>query len=273
MNLPLLYNWLDAFDRIAPYANGLGGAEDIDRFTDTCYILIENCGLMPQSPESDVWLSKNIAFAWLEDYILHIADVDRPRLFESIFDHCFLMFQFAYDYIGNPSKIQCEAEKVWLYYFTIGICSDIATLHTRYNIHPTTMTIRRPKEMTFFMARKLNVADKYTYEVEIKEFISEPYIKTQMPGQSLKKEKANHSTNTYPSTHIRAALLQLINKVPEYKQLDKTRKVRFVETIVTGSTPERPQDTVGYKRPTANAKLGGQEILNLLIPPPQSKSR
>ena len=119
MNLPLLYNWLDAFDRIAPYANGLGDAEDIDRFTDTCYILIENCGLMPQSPESDVWLSKKIAFAWLEDYILHIADVDRPRLFESIFDHCFLMFQFAYDYIGNPSKIQCEAEKVWLYYFTI----------------------------------------------------------------------------------------------------------------------------------------------------------
>lgn len=90
---------------------------------------------------------------------------------------------------------------------------------------------------------------------------------------STYKEKANHPTNTYPSTHIRAALLQLISKVPECKQLDKTRIVRFVETIVTGSTPERPQNTVGYKRPTANAKLGGQEILNLLIPPPQSKSR
>lgn len=258
MNLPLLYNWLDAFDRIAPYANGLGDAEDIDRFTDTCYILIENCGLMPQSPESDVWLSKNIAFAWLEDYILHIADVDRPRLFESIFDHCFLMFQFAYDYIGNPSKIQCEAEKAWLYYFTIGICSDIATLHTRYNIHPTTMTIRRPKGMTFFMARKLNVADKHTYEVEIKEFISEPYIKTQMPGQPLKYD-------TLPITQRRKAVWELIGKIPDFRNIDETRLAQLVEAVVGGNITVKAQDTSSYKQHIKSARNGDGKLIAELM--------
>lgn len=260
MNLPLLYNWLDAFDRIAPYANGLGDAEDIDRFTDTCYILIENCGLMPQSPESDVWLSKNIAFAWLEDYILHIADVDRPRLFESIFDHCFLMFQFAYDYIGNPSKIQCEAEKAWLYYFTIGICSNIATLHTRYNTHPTTMTIRRPKGMTFFMARRQNVADKDTYEVEIKEFISEPYIKTQMPGQSLKYD-------TLPITQRRKAAWKLIGKIQDFRDIDETRLAQLVEAVVGGNITVKAKDTSSYKQDIKSARYGDGKLIEELMSP------
>lgn len=261
MNLPLLYNWLDAFDRIAPYANGLGGAEDIDRFTDTCYILIENCGLMPRSPESDVWLSKNIAFAWLEDYILHIAAADdRSHLFESIFDHCFLMFQFAYDYIGNPSKIQCEAEKAWLYYFTIGICSDIATLHTRYNTHPTTMTIRRPKGMTFFMARKLNVADKHTYEVEIKEFISEPYIKTQMPEQSSQD-------NTLPIMQRRRAVWELIGMIQEFRNTDETRLAQLVEAVVGGNITVKAKDTSSYKQCTKSARNGDDKLIAGLMNP------
>ena len=114
--------------------------------------------------------------------------------------------------------------------------------------------------MTFFMARKLNVADKDTYEVEIKEFISEPYIKTQMPGQSLKYD-------TLPITQRRKAVWELIGKVPDFKSTDETRLAQLVEAVAGGNITVKAKDTSSYKQDIKSARYGDGKLIEKLMNP------
>lgn len=114
--------------------------------------------------------------------------------------------------------------------------------------------------MTFFMARKLNVADKHTYEVEIKEFISEPYIKTQMPEQSSQD-------NTLPIMQRRRAVWELIGMIQEFRNTDETRLAQLVEAVVGGNITVKAKDTSSYKQCTKSARNGDDKLIAGLMNP------
>lgn len=84
---------------------------------------------------------------------------------------------------------------------------------------------------------------------------------TYINGKLIELRDETKGYKTLPSTYRRAAVMELINKSGLCKNIDKTRKAKFIEAVVGGNINANPKDTVSYKKPTKEAQEEAKKLL------------
>ena len=96
----------------------------------------------------------------------------------------------------------------------------------------------------------LSFGDKEFYEYTG----NKPPIRMKMAGNSP-------TYKTLKSTYRRAAVMALIDKSGLCKNIDRTKKAKFVEAVTGGNINAKPKDTVSYDTPTQQAQEEAKKLL------------
>lgn len=177
----------------------------------------------------------------MEDYILHL-DMEARRVFLS---QCtrFLCLETYKDMKETDKKNDIIRTLNGDHQMAIGLIGDYFSTIRMYIID-------------FGLKDILNNIPEDRYNILMS--LPDP---TYINGKLIELRDETKGYKTLPSTYRRAAVMELINKSGLCKNIDKTRKAKFIEAVVGGNINANPKDTVSYKKPTKEAQEEAKKLL------------